>query len=475
MFNLPKLKNLDNTFLLLILGLSIIGALNVFSSTFFLKMSPSTAFFNQIFFYFIGLVIFFGLSAFNYRKLNKFWVILFGVFIISILLILVLIFGSSAGEAQRWLLIGNFTLQPSEFAKLSIVIILAFALSYRKKQSIEKIFSIYFSESKDLKSSFIKFYKSEYFLKFIFSFACILGIIGLVFLEKSLGVTLMLLGITFLTLLSIFPFTKKNIFYIIVAVLALNASFGIVNFSDFYTKVNFSMVIFGFDILVLGLSIILILIVTKLLRANIILTAIVFSVLIFMGPVSKYVYNNVLEPYQKNRIETFFKPTDIDNLKEDWNRRQALTAIGSGQMFGNGFLNGPLIQKNLLPYAFTDFAYAGFSEQFGFLGSTFLLGVYAFLLLKVLSIANNTHGNFGKIICIGVAAMIFLNTIQHVGMNMGLLPITGVPLPLISYGGSSVIATMIGLGLVNSIHLDNLYGNKEVINLTKGSEILTHM
>jgi rod shape determining protein RodA len=128
-------------------------------------------------------------------------------------------------------------------------------------------------------------------------------------------------------------------------------------------------------------------------------------------------------------------------------------------------LNGTVTNLGLLPFAFTDFAFAAFAEQFGFIGNLLLISLYLGLFTRILFIASETKNKFGFLMTIGVLVMISLNTFQHIGMNMGLLPITGVPLPLISYGGSSMLVIFIGLGLIQSVRVMTENEEKDIINL----------
>ncbi|MBE2280774.1 MAG: FtsW/RodA/SpoVE family cell cycle protein [Ignavibacteriaceae bacterium] len=172
-----------------------------------------------------------------------------------------------------------------------------------------------------------------------------------------------------------------------------------------------------------------------------------------ISPLAHYFYNNVLESYQKQRIETFLGTNNSEELyqNEDFNRQMSILAVGSGRVFGKGFLNGNIVNSRLLPFAYTDFAFAGFSEQFGFAGSMLIIALYFLLFIHIFRVYYRTKNTFYKLLCIGTIALIFFNSAQHIAMNLGLTPITGVPLPLISYGGSSILATFIALGIINSI------------------------
>ena len=166
-----------------------------------------------------------------------------------------------------------------------------------------------------------------------------------------------------------------------------------------------------------------------------------------------------LEPYQKLRILTFFNP-DKDPLGAGYQIIQSKIAIGSGGLTGKGFLKGTQSYLDFLPEKHTDFIFTLFSEEYGFVGSLFLLILYAIMIFRILRIGSYTRSYFAKLYCFSFAAAIFIYIAVNMSMVLGLLPIVGSPLPIMSYGGSSMLATMIGLSIVMSA---NIYG-KQVIS-----------
>ena len=156
-----------------------------------------------------------------------------------------------------------------------------------------------------------------------------------------------------------------------------------------------------------------------------------------------------LKPYQKARILTFLNP-DRDPLGAGYQIIQSKIAIGSGGLFGKGFLNGSQSYLDYLPEKHTDFIFTLFSEEFGFLGSIFILLLYVLIILRIINIGNLTRSNFGKLYCYSFATAFFIYVTVNMGMVLGLLPIVGAPLPIMSYGGSSMMAIMLGLGIVMS-------------------------
>tara|TARA_X000001036_G_scaffold429217_1_gene460119 strand:- start:3178 stop:4302 length:1125 start_codon:yes stop_codon:yes gene_type:complete len=162
-----------------------------------------------------------------------------------------------------------------------------------------------------------------------------------------------------------------------------------------------------------------------------------------------------LKPYQKSRILTFLNP-ERDPLGAGYQIIQSKIAIGSGGLFGKGFLNGSQSYLDYLPEKHTDFIFTLFSEEFGFFGSLCILLLYALIISRIIRIGNLTRSTFGKLYCFSFATAFFIYVVVNMMMVLGLLPIVGSPLPIMSYGGSSMMAIMFGLGIVMSckIHKD---------------------
>ena len=161
-----------------------------------------------------------------------------------------------------------------------------------------------------------------------------------------------------------------------------------------------------------------------------------------------------LKPYQKLRILTFFDP-DKDPLGAGYQIIQSKIAVGSGGLFGKGFLKGTQGYLEFLPEKHTDFIFTLFSEEFGFVGSLFILIIYAIIIFRVAKIGTYSRSYFGRLFCYGYASALFMYVSVNMSMVLGLLPIVGSPLPIMSYGGSSMLATMIGFGIVMSVKIYN--------------------
>ena len=168
--------------------------------------------------------------------------------------------------------------------------------------------------------------------------------------------------------------------------------------------------------------------------------------LLFLGG-----WSFLLKDYQKSRIIGFLEPT-ADVQGAGWNLEQAKIAIGSGGLLGTGIGEGSQTRYGFLPEAKTDFIFASIAEEMGFVGVSLLFILFFVLIWRILRIIFNTTDNFSRIVCSGFLIVIISQTFVNIGMNQGILPIVGIPLPLVSYGGSSLIFTFIGLGLIQSIY-----------------------
>jgi rod shape determining protein RodA len=172
-----------------------------------------------------------------------------------------------------------------------------------------------------------------------------------------------------------------------------------------------------------------------------------WSILGFATLAAFPVYQHLLREYQRKRFEAFLNP----NSEGAYQTRQALNAIGSGRFLGKGFMHGTQIRLRHFPALWTDFPFAVWAEEWGFVGCFVLLLAYLVLVLWILKIAGDARDRFGATVCVGVAAMLFWHVFINVGMVSGLLPVVGVTLPMVSYGGSSILTIAAALGMVMNV------------------------
>jgi rod shape determining protein RodA len=202
----------------------------------------------------------------------------------------------------------------------------------------------------------------------------------------------------------------------------------------------------------LGTSIIYLLITFSILSMNRVRRRSLATLVALIGSSLPLAWNYGMRDYQKARITSFLNP-EADKTGTGWHALQSQTAIGNGQLFGEGFMQGTQNQFGLLPDQFSDFPFSVFAEDWGFVGATLLIGLYAFLCAWAVHIASQAKDRFGAAVAIGVGAMIFWHAVLNIGMAIGVLPVVGITLPLFSYGGSSVVTMMIGLGLLMNVSM----------------------
>jgi len=159
----------------------------------------------------------------------------------------------------------------------------------------------------------------------------------------------------------------------------------------------------------------------------------------------------IVSEYQVKRLQTFVDP-NADTQGSGYQLRQARITVGSGGLLGTGLFNGPQTSGRFVPEQQTDFIFTVAGEQLGFVGSGTILVLYLILLMRAFSIARRTNDPFGRLVCTGVIAWFAFQMFENIGMTLGMMPMTGVPLPFISYGGSSMFATLIGFGLLQNVH-----------------------
>jgi rod shape determining protein RodA len=306
----------------------------------------------------IGLVLMFVISRLDYRFMESFTI---PFYVISIgLLGLVMVLGVIQYGSQRWINLGLFPIQPSELAKLSLIVVLA---------------KLYADHERELG-------RVKWFI-----FAAVLTLIpaAIVFLQPDLGTAIMLAAI--------------------------------------------------FGGITIGARV----------GGRIIIGAVLLAL-----PVIFVFWNYVMHDYQRDRLLIFLNPGS-DVLGQGYNMIQARTAIGAGGMLGQGFMNGSQSQLGFTKVQYSDFIFSVVGEEFGFFGSVALIALLFILVWRCLVVAQRARDTFGSLMAVGVASWIGVQVFINVGMNIGLMPVTGIPLPFISYGGSSLMSILLALGMVQSV------------------------
>lgn len=355
-------ENLDFTLLFAVVFLCFYGLLVLYSSTRLETTGESDPYFfvkRQSLWTLIGFLFLIIIIFIDYHNLERYSkVIYFGAIV---LLILVIISGRSTYGATRWLVIGPFDFQPSEFAKIALIIFLADFLAKNKP-------------------------KLDNFFYYLLPFAYTGLLILLVFMQPDLGTSLVYLAVLIIML--------------------------------FVVGVKIKYLVFTF---LAALS-------------------------------SVPVLWTFLKDYQKNRLILFLNP-NLDPLGGGYNVIQSRIAIGSGGFLGNGIFSGIQSQLNFLPAQHTDFIFSVIGEELGFVGTILLLGLYAIILWRGIKIALEARDLLGTLLATGTVSFLFFHIVVNIGMAMGMLPATGLPLPFLSYGGSFMISNLMVIGILLNVEL----------------------
>jgi rod shape determining protein RodA len=346
-------------FLLLVCGMAYF---NLYSASYPPKPWGMPLYLKQCYLLLIGFSGFLFLISFDYQELHSWNYPMYGLIII-LLLVAHFYLGKSAGGAQRWINLGFLKLQPSEPAKLMLVITLA---SYFARNEVIDGYTL-----KDL------------------GIPILLTIVPFVLILKQpdLGTALML-GVIFVSM-AVFVKLRFSTYAILSCVAMIAGVFG---------------------------------------------------------------WIRILKPYQKQRILTFFNPEN-DPMGHGYQILQSKIAVGSGGMFGIGYMKGTQGHLHFLPERHTDFAFSVWGEEWGFVGSVIFLGIYFFMLLWGLNVAISARDRFGMLLSYGVVILIFWQAVINLMMILGFLPVVGIPLPLFSYGGSSLLTTLFGLGILMNVRM----------------------
>ena len=356
-----SLRNLHYPMLVVSIVLAACGLINLYSATVsFDDVTASSLFKAQLAYTGLGIVVMLIVAQLSLRRLYMLAPLAYAFSLL--LLVLVLVVGSTVHGSQSWLDLGLVRLQPSEFAKLGLVFFLSWQLT-------GQAFSQALGPKELLKPSLIFLVPSV-----------------LVILQKDLGSSLFF-GFLFATLL-------------------------------FIQGVHWRIVVLAMTLVAVG---------------------------------SLVSYQFLLKPYQKDRIASFMEP-ERDAKGSGYHLVQSKIAVGSGQFLGRGYLKGASNKLKFLPERHTDFIFPVLAEEWGFVGSVSVLGLYALLLLCGVNIASRSNNRFGFFLSVGFTSLFFWHLVINLGGVLGLMPLTGVPLPFLSYGGSSLLTNWVALGFLQAIY-----------------------
>ena len=390
-------QQLDWILLLSVVGLTIFGGFTIYSTELGERHNYS---YQHWTIGFLGLILVMIFSRWRYQILLRWYWVIYALTNIS--LIAVMVTGVTAKGAQRWITIAGFNVQPSEFAKIGMVIVLA-ALLHDK-------------DGADLKTV-------------LRTLAITALPWGLVFLQPDLGTSLVF-GVIVISML--YWANAKTAWLILMV-------------SPLFSAILYHLYLPGWILWVLSVAGI-----AWLTLPNKVVSTL-SSVVINLGAVELgNFFWGILKDYQKARLIMFLDP-EQDPLGGGYHLIQSRIAIGAGKLWGTGWHQGTQTQLDFIPEQHTDFIFSAVGEEFGFVGSLLLLGAFWLICMRLIWIASTANDNFGSLMAIGILAIVAFQTTINLSMTIGLAPITGIPLPWMSYGRSSLLSGFISLGLVESV------------------------
>lgn len=356
----------------------------------------SSSFFKQLIFLIFGIVAMIVMLNIPIKLYHKYSII---IYILAIIAIIVPLFISSSISANRWIQVGSIGVQPSEYAKWISIIFLARYLSDRN-------------------------IKMDNMLSFIIPILIILLPALIVFSQPDLGTAIIMIA----PILPILFWVKARPYHLFILIAPI--------FSILTAFHNISFTLWGIVLLAIIL----------LSKPKIWQGITVFFGNIFLGLLAP-VFWNILHPYQQKRILTLFNP-ELDPLGAAYQIIQSQTAIGSGGLFGKGWMLGTQTQLKFLPVQETDFILSVIGEEFGFVAILAIFLLYAFIIYKIIQFAYIVKDRFTSIILIGIASILLTQVFVNAAMTVGLIPVKGLPLPFISYGGSFLVSSFMMIGIV---------------------------
>ncbi|MGB2980070.1 MAG: rod shape-determining protein RodA [Candidatus Zixiibacteriota bacterium] len=326
------------------------------------------------------------------------------IWVFSILtLVLILMIGSSKMGAARWISLGGFNIQPSEFAKIAAIFPLAKYLAYSRRS--------------------------------VYSFRWLVTVVGIAFLPALLILKQPDLG------------TSLVFFAILISMLFWS---GVPLFYLFLIVSPFISLICAFHWFPWALFFLILVLLLYYVRPGVVFSAGFLLLNLAFGMITPLIWNK-LHHYQQQRIIVFLDP-GRDPQGAGYQIIQSKVAIGSGELAGKGYLEGSQTKLAFLPHQHTDFVFSVLGEEFGFFGGLVLLGLFGFLIFKGIRIARKTRNTFAGNVAIGLTAIIGFQMVVNIGMTLGVMPVTGLPLPFVSYGGSSMLLCWVVLGILLAIN-----------------------
>jgi rod shape determining protein RodA len=395
-------ERIDMLLLTVTIAVIVCGLFAIFSATY---TSGAEYFSKQLSFSIVGIVLMIGISFVPPRIIARSSYI---IYLLSlVLLVVVLIIGKKISGSRSWFSMGGFGIQPSEFAKIATILALANFLSHGEDA----------------------YRNVNRFLEFLKACAIVLIPVLLIMKQPDMGTSLVFLSMI-LPVLFWVGLSPYVLFIIVTPVIAVLGAF------------------FGLNYMII--AIIIIGIIMIMFKKNAFVAAVVIVFNIAIGYSFDTLYHK-LQPYQQKRITAVFDPT-TDPLGSGYNVIQSKVAIGSGGLLGKGFLQGTQTQLKFIPEQWTDFIFCMIGEEFGFVGSIIILTLYMIIIFQLVNNAYMTKNRFLSVACIGFASIVLFHLVINVGMTIGIMPVIGIPLPMMSYGLSSLLSFLVMMGIAMSAY-----------------------
>jgi rod shape determining protein RodA len=423
---------IDYFLLLPVLILIVLGIMFIYSSGITSAgIQVSNEYVKQIIWASSGLAAAVILALVNYRR---FYNMSLYIYLFSLLpLVYTLIFGRLIYNAARWLRFGSFGIQMSEFVKISVIILLARFLA----------------DTDHNRESFSRFFVS-----------CIIAVVpmGIVLLQPDLGTALVYVAIL-LTMIYMAGVSMRYVAFMISCIALTGILLVLPLWQTYIVRKTFPLLAILTNSKLLLLAVLFFLLIAAIAFFGYLKYKKFYFYCLIYGPAiiifslcTSFAARLVLKNYQIMRLIVFLDP-NVDPRGAGWNIIQSITAIGAGGFTGRGFLQGTQSHYRFLPEQSTDFIFSIFSEEAGLLGGLAVFALFFFICHRLMVTMKASADPFAKYVCAGLAGMFGFHFIVNVGMTMGIMPITGLPLLFMSYGGSSILASMIGIGLALSIYI----------------------
>jgi rod shape determining protein RodA len=431
LFSKEGLSKIDYALVLAVIAIVLIGILMIYSAGFDpIDKVNNGLYRKQILWFIFGFILMVGMIIINYQVLGDYSPQIYIALIV--ILLITTIFGTPVRNTRAWLNFGVFSIQPSEFMKLGLVVILAKYLEIRERD---------ISQLREL------------VVPALLTFIPMLIILK----QPDFGTAVIFIPIL-LTMLFVGGADVSHLISIV-----LIASIAIVlpmvltyrewvgaegsNFLlDFFQDISLLLIVSGILLVITIITFVLHFFSVKKFLRKIYLPGAIIS----LGLMTSVIIQKLFKVYQKRRILVFLNP-DLDPQGSGYNIIQSKIAIGSGGFLGKGFLKGSQSQLGFLPEKTSDFIFSVVAEEWGFVGSVILLALFGFIVLRGIQTAFEAKDKFGALLASGITTIFFFHMIINIGMAVGIMPVTGLPLTFVSYGGSNLFVALISIGILLNI------------------------